>query len=277
MLLGTPALQPSAADRRLGKLVNFGVLYGMGASGLARAAGVGLPAAREFLDGYQRFYPSAFSFMERCKLQAVVDGHVTVGRTPSCAPPRCAPAGLHAGWLAAHAGAWSHRAACAPSCGPHTRAAPPAPEGHSSSSSPSEPKPPPPPPPLQTLMGRRRLFNFSSPALRALRGDATARPEALAAARPGAGDAQLLRAAANAPVQGSSADLLRAAMVELAARLDPGAARLLLTVHDEVVLEVAEGEAERVAGVVREVMEGVAKLDVPLLVNIKTGGSWAEL
>jgi DNA polymerase-1 len=126
-------------------------------------------------------------------------------------------------------------------------------------------------------MGRRRLFNFSSPGLRALRGDSSAVHAALAAARPSASDAQLLRAAANAPVQGSSADLLRAAMVELAARLDPRVARLLLTVHDEVVLEVEAAEAAAVAGVVRGVMEGAARLEVPLVVNIATGASWGEL
>jgi DNA polymerase-1 len=105
------------------------------------------------------------------------------------------------------------------------------------------------------MMGRRRLFYFASPDLHLMARMAQPSLADLEAAKVSAKDQQLLRAAANAPIQGSSADLLKAAMVQLARVLDPSAARLLLTVHDEVVLEVEEGAAGEVEEVVREVME----------------------
>lgn len=76
-LLGRSQL--SNADRQLGKLVNFGVVYGMGARGLAGAAGIDLPAASAFLKRFQReLYPQAASYLEGCKLAAVVQGQVQV-------------------------------------------------------------------------------------------------------------------------------------------------------------------------------------------------------
>ncbi len=86
------------------------------------------------------------------------------------------------------------------------------------------------------------------------------------------------RMAMNAPIQGTAADLIKLAMIELARRLagDGAAAALLLQVHDELVLEVAEAEAEAVADTVRAVMENVADLSVPLRVDVGIGGSWAE-
>jgi DNA polymerase-1 len=87
------------------------------------------------------------------------------------------------------------------------------------------------------------------------------------------------RMAINAPVQGTAADLIKIAMIaldrEIAARALP--ARLLLQVHDELVLEVRQGAEEAVAALVREVMEGAAALSVPLKVDIGTGPSWADL
>jgi DNA polymerase-1 len=87
------------------------------------------------------------------------------------------------------------------------------------------------------------------------------------------------RMAINAPVQGTAADLIKLAMIaldrEIAARALP--ARLLLQVHDELVLEVRQGAEEAVAAVVRAVMEGAAALSVPLKVDIGTGPSWADL
>jgi DNA polymerase-1 len=86
------------------------------------------------------------------------------------------------------------------------------------------------------------------------------------------------RMAINARIQGTAADLLKLAMIAVDRRLkkeNPGA-RLLLTVHDELVLEVAEGEVEAVAKIVREEMEGVAELAVPLVVDVGWGKSWYE-
>jgi DNA polymerase-1 len=76
-LLGRSQL--SHADRQLGKLINFGVVYGMGARALAGAAGIDLPAASAFLKRFQReLYPAAALYLERCKLGAVVQGRVQV-------------------------------------------------------------------------------------------------------------------------------------------------------------------------------------------------------
>src|SRR6185436_10245747 len=75
------------------------------------------------------------------------------------------------------------------------------------------------------------------------------------------------RMAINAPIQGTAADILKLAMIALDERLDPGLARMLLTVHDEIVIEVREAEAERVAGIVKETMETIFPLAVPLNVD----------
>ena len=86
------------------------------------------------------------------------------------------------------------------------------------------------------------------------------------------------RMALNAPIQGSAADLVKVAMlrVEAALRAESLRTRLLLQVHDELVLEVAPGEVDRVSAVVREQMAGAYDLAVPLEVSIGTGRSWAE-
>jgi DNA polymerase-1 len=84
------------------------------------------------------------------------------------------------------------------------------------------------------------------------------------------------RMAINAPVQGTAADLMKLAMIRLHRALDPQAVHLLLQVHDELVLEVAATEAERAAALVREAMEGVAELKVPLLADTGVGRSWVD-
>jgi DNA polymerase-1 len=97
---------------------------------------------------------------------------------------------------------------------------------------------------------------------------------------PGRGFSE--RAAINAPIQGTAADVIRRAMIRI-----PGAmagagltGRMLLQVHDELLFEVPEAEADATAGTVRAVMEGAAHpavhLDVPLVVDAGQGASWAE-
>ena len=85
------------------------------------------------------------------------------------------------------------------------------------------------------------------------------------------------RQAINAPVQGTAADLMKLAMIRLHRELETGGlpARLLLQVHDELVLEVADGTVAEAAALARSVMEGVAHLRVPLKVDIGSGKSWA--
>jgi DNA polymerase I len=86
------------------------------------------------------------------------------------------------------------------------------------------------------------------------------------------------RMALNAPIQGSAADLIKMAMVAVdRAVTDQGlASRMVLQVHDELVFEVAPGEGERLAELVRREMQGVYQLRVPLEVSMATGRSWAE-
>ncbi len=82
----------------------------------------------------------------------------------------------------------------------------------------------------------------------------------------------------NSPLQGSAADLIKIAMIRIHAALRKShlKSRLLLQVHDELVLEAPEGEADRVAAMVREKMESATVLDVPLVVDVGTGPNWLD-
>ena len=86
------------------------------------------------------------------------------------------------------------------------------------------------------------------------------------------------RMAQNAPVQGGAADIFKLAMVNLDAELEERGmrSRMVMTVHDEVVLEVPFDEHEAAAELVRRVMESVVTLEVPLRVDIATGSTWAD-
>jgi DNA polymerase-1 len=86
------------------------------------------------------------------------------------------------------------------------------------------------------------------------------------------------RMALNAPIQGSAADLIKVAMLDLERRLREQqlGSRMLLQVHDELVLEVAPGEREPVEELVRAAMAGAADLTVPLDVSVGVGRSWHE-
>jgi DNA polymerase I len=91
---------------------------------------------------------------------------------------------------------------------------------------------------------------------------------------PGNVDAGILRAAANAPIQGSSADIIKVAMVKLDRLLKPYQARLLLQVHDELILEVPPEEWEELQPQIKAVMESAVALSVPLEVDIHAGADW---
>ena len=86
------------------------------------------------------------------------------------------------------------------------------------------------------------------------------------------------RMALNAPIQGTAADVIKLAMIDLAAALDGSdlGARLLLQVHDEVILEVPDGEVDRTRAVVEEVLSSVADLAVPLEVDSAVGHTWFD-
>lgn len=84
------------------------------------------------------------------------------------------------------------------------------------------------------------------------------------------------RTAINTPIQGTAADIIKLAMVEVEKRLDTEGlvSRMLLQVHDELVLETTSDELKRVARLVRTAMEDVVDLDVPLVADVKTGSNW---
>ena len=86
------------------------------------------------------------------------------------------------------------------------------------------------------------------------------------------------RVALNMPIQGTAADIMKLAMVRVHARLraEKLAAKLILQVHDELIVECPEAEAERVKRILTEEMEGAAQLSVPLTADAKTGMSWAQ-
>jgi DNA polymerase-1 len=86
------------------------------------------------------------------------------------------------------------------------------------------------------------------------------------------------RMALNAPIQGSAADIIKIAMLHVDQALREGGlrSRLLLQVHDELVLEVAPGELERAEAMVRDAMSGASALSVPLEVSVGIGHSWHE-
>ncbi|PLC08335.1 UNVERIFIED_ORG: DNA polymerase I [Anaplasma ovis] len=83
------------------------------------------------------------------------------------------------------------------------------------------------------------------------------------------------RAAINAPIQGTAADVVKKAMINLRNKLEVGA--IILQVHDELLVEVPESHVDRVAKLMKEVMEGVANFSVPLKVDIGVGSSWGSM
>ena len=195
----------SADERRLGKTINFGVIYGMGAQRFARETGVSSAEAKEFLTKYKQRYPKVFAFLELQERLALSRGYV------------------------------------------------------------------------ETILGRRRPFHFDRNGLGRLLGKDPLEID-LDVARRGGMEAQQLRAAANAPIQGSSADIIKVAMVQLQAMLlSQGIpARLLLQVHDELVLEVAPDALDTTRNLVVNTMENAIKLSVPLVVETGVGRDWME-
>ncbi len=195
----------SSDERRLGKTINFGVIYGMGAQRFARETGVSQSEAKDFLAKYKQRYPKVFAFLELQERLALSRGYV------------------------------------------------------------------------ETILGRRRPFHFDRNGLGRLLGKDPLEID-LDVARRGGMEAQQLRAAANAPIQGSSADIIKVAMVQLKAALQNQGlpAQLLLQVHDELVLEVAPDALKATRELVVQTMENAVKLTVPLVVETGVGANWME-
>ncbi len=192
-------------ERRLGKTINFGVIYGMGAQRFARETGVPQAEAKDFLAKYKQRYPKVFAFLELQERLALSRGYV------------------------------------------------------------------------ETILGRRRPFHFDPNGLGRLLGKDPLEID-LDVARRGGMEAQQLRAAANAPIQGSSADIIKLAMVQLQRELEEAQlpARLLLQVHDELVLEAAPEALEPVLSLTRQTMEHAMVLTVPLVVETGVGPNWMD-
>ena len=111
----------------------------------------------------------------------------------------------------------------------------------------------------KTLMGRRRPLSEIN--------------------AKGARKAQAERLAVNTPIQGTAADILKLAMVKLhrALKAENLRARMLLTVHDEIVLEAPLEEVEQVRLLTKDCMENAVRLSVPLAVEVGIGQNWAEI
>jgi DNA polymerase-1 len=129
---------------------------------------------------------------------------------------------------------------------------------------------------VETILGRRRYFDFTSNSLRALHGKNPEEIDLSKLKNLGAYDAGVLRSAANAPIQGSSADIIKIAMVRLHEVLKNYQARLLLQVHDELVFEIPPQEWEELQPQIKSVMEGAVDLSVPLVVDVHAGENWME-
>ena len=177
----------SPDQRRAAKTINFGIIYGMSAFGLAKNLKISSKEAEAFITAYRARYPGVVRYTEETVSQALVTGKV------------------------------------------------------------------------ETLYGRARFLPELQSRNYAVRENAR-------------------RMAINARIQGTAADLLKLAMVAVHRTLADAhpEARLLLTVHDELVLEVPESQAEPVAAVVKREMEGVAQLSVPLAVETGWGRNWYE-
>ncbi|MBS9388930.1 MAG: DNA polymerase I [Dolichospermum sp. WA123] len=129
---------------------------------------------------------------------------------------------------------------------------------------------------VETILGRRRYFEFTSNSLRQLKGSKLEDINLQKLKNLGQYDAGLLRSAANAPIQGSSADIIKIAMVQLHEVLKNYQARLLLQVHDELVFEVPPHEWSELQPQIKSVMENAVSLSVPLVVDIHAGDNWME-
>ena len=132
-------------------------------------------------------------------------------------------------------------------------------------------------PGIRTYMDDTKAFAKEHGHVQTLFGRKIHTPE-ISAKGPRAGFAW--RAAINAPIQGTAADVIRRAMIRMPAAIETLPAKMLLQVHDELVFEVEDSAIDDLIGTAREVMEGasmpVVKLDVPLTVDAGQGANWAE-
>lgn len=186
-VFGVELDQVSNDQRRSAKAINFGLIYGMSAFGLAKQIGVDRKQSQAYIDRYFARYPGVLAYMERTREQAAAQGFV------------------------------------------------------------------------ETLFGRRLYLPEIHSKNQAMRKGAE-------------------RTAINAPMQGTAADIMKRAMVAVDAWLQESGldARVILQVHDELVLEVREDLVDTVRNAIRPLMSDAAELDVPLVVEVGVGDNWDE-
>jgi DNA polymerase-1 len=174
--------------RRSAKAINFGLIYGMSAFGLAKQLGIGRAEAQKYMDLYFERYPGVLEYMERTRQQAEAQGYV------------------------------------------------------------------------ETLFGRRLYLP-----------DIKSRNAGLRKAAE--------RAAINAPMQGTAADIIKRAMINVDSwirGIEDESIRMLMQVHDELVFEIREEKLEEYTAIIKEKMSAAAELDVPLVVEAGTGDNWDQ-
>ncbi len=186
-IFGVTPIEVGSDQRRVAKVINFGLIYGMSAFGLARQLDLDRSAAQAYIERYFARYPGVARYMESTRNTARMKGYV------------------------------------------------------------------------ETVFGRRLWL----PEIRA----------AQAGRRQGAE-----RAAINAPMQGTAADLIKLAMIAVQGWIDAGQlkSRLIMQVHDELILEVPDDELQRVRIELPPLMTQIAKLRVPLVVEVGVGANWDE-
>jgi DNA polymerase-1 len=186
-IFGIAPGEVQSEQRRYAKVINFGLIYGMSAFGLAQNLGIERSAAASYIDRYFARFSGVKQYMDETRLQAKARGYV------------------------------------------------------------------------ETVFGRRLWL----PEINSPNGPRRAGAE---------------RAAINAPMQGTAADLIKLAMIAVQNWLETEklTTRMVMQVHDELVLEVPEAELELVRVKLPELMAGVAKLDVPLLAETGVGRNWEE-
>ncbi|CAH5419863.1 MULTISPECIES: DNA polymerase I [Klebsiella] len=186
-VFGLPLESVSSEQRRSAKAINFGLIYGMSAFGLARQLNIPRKEAQKYMDLYFERYPGVLEYMERTRTQAKEQGYV------------------------------------------------------------------------ETLDGRRLYL----PDIKSSNG----------ARRAGAE-----RAAINAPMQGTAADIIKRAMIAVDGWLlsEKPRVRMIMQVHDELVFEVHKDDLEAVAKKIHELMESSTTLAVPLLVEVGSGENWDQ-
>jgi DNA polymerase-1 len=186
-VFGVAVDQVSSEQRRYAKVINFGLIYGMSAYGLARNLGIDNTAAKNYIARYFERYPGVKTYMESTRALAKAQGYV------------------------------------------------------------------------ETVFGRRLQLS----------GIKTAK---------GAQLAGLERAAINAPMQGTAADLIKLSMVKVQQVLDQEkrATKMIMQVHDELVFEVPEAEVDWLKAEIPRLMASVAALKVPLLAEVGVGANWDQ-